>query len=132
MSAGGAVVAAPMVVPSSVLGQRAGAVAPSDRIVFGGIGIGGRGMSSVNCILSYKDARMVAVADVRNERREFVKSKVDQRYQDNGCAMYASAEELLARDDIDGVVIATGDRWHTPMSIIAAKAGKHIYCEKPC
>ncbi|MEN6603972.1 MAG: Gfo/Idh/MocA family oxidoreductase [Bryobacteraceae bacterium] len=132
MSAGGAVVAAPMIVPSSVLGQRAGAVAPSDRIVFGGIGIGGRGISSVNCILSYKDARMVAVADVRNERREFVKSKVDQRYQDNGCAMYATAEELLARDDIDGVVIATGDRWHTPMSIIAAEAGKHIYCEKPC
>lgn len=132
MMAGSAAVAAPMIVPSSVLGQRAGAVAPSDRIVFGGIGIGGRGMSSVNCILSYKDARMVAVADVRNERREYVKSAVDKRYQNNDCAMYATADELLARSDIDGVVIATGDRWHTPMSIIAAKAGKHIYCEKPC
>lgn len=125
-------VAMPMIVPSSVLGQRAGAVAPSDRIVFGGIGIGGRGMSSVTCILSYKDARMVAIADIRNERREYVKSKVDQRYQNNDCRMYSTAEELLTRDDIDAVVIATGDRWHTPMSIIAAKAGKHIYCEKPC
>ena len=132
MAAGGAAVAAPMIVPSLVLGQRAGAVAPSDRIVFGGIGIGGRGMSSVTCILSYKDARLVAIADIRNERREYVKSKVDQRYQNNDCRMYSTAEELLTRDDIDAVVIATGDRWHTPMSIIAAKAGKHIYCEKPC
>ena len=128
----GALAAAPMIVPSSVLGQRAGAVPPSDRIVFGGIGIGNRGMASVACILSYKDARLVAVADVRNERREFVKSTVDKRYQNSDCKMYPSHEELLDRDDIDGVLIATGDRWHTPMTILAAKAGKHIYCEKPC
>lgn len=128
----GALAAAPMIVPSSVLGQRAGAVPPSDKIVFGGIGIGNRGMSSVACILSYQDTRLVAVADVRNERREFVKSTVDKRYQNRDCAMYATHEELLARSDIDGVLIATGDRWHTPMSILAAKAGKHIYCEKPC
>ena len=132
LAAGSAAVAAPMIVPSTVLGQRAGAVAPSDRIVFGGIGIGPRGMSSVACILSYRDARLVAVADLRNERRELVKSTVDKRYQNRDCRMYSTAEELLTRDDIDGVVIATGDRWHTPMTILAAKAGKHIYCEKPC
>jgi predicted dehydrogenase len=124
--------AAPVIVPSSVLGQRAGAVPPSDKILFGGIGIGNRGISSVACILSYQDTRFMAVADVRNERREFVKSTVDKRYQNNDCRMYSSHEELLARTDIDGVLIATGDRWHTPMSILAAKAGKHIYCEKPC
>ena len=127
-----ALAVAPMIVPSHVLGQRFGAVAPSDKIAFGGIGIGNRGTSSVTAILSYQDARFVAVADVRNERREFIKSMVDKRYQDNGCKMYSTHEELLARGDIDGVLIATGDRWHTPMSIIAAKAGKHIYCEKPC
>src|SRR5512133_3973993 len=99
-----ALAAAPMIVPSSVLGQRAGAVPPSDKIVFGGIGIGNRGISSVACILSYQDARLVAVADVRNERRALVKSTVDKRYQNNDCAMYASHEELLARQDIDGVL----------------------------
>ncbi len=130
--AGSAAVAAPMIVPSSVLGQRSGQVAPSDRVVFGGIGIGSRGPASLACILSYKDARFVAVADIRNERRETIKATVDQRYQNNDCAMYATHEELLARDDIDGVLIATGDRWHTPMSVLAAKAGKDIYCEKPC
>lgn len=132
LAGSGAAVIAPMIVPSSVLGQRAGAVPPSDKIVFGGIGIGNRGMSSVACILSYQDTRLVAVADVRNERRELVKSTVDKRYQNNDCAMYGGHEELLARQDIDGVLIATGDRWHTPMTILAAKAGKHIYCEKPC
>jgi len=128
----GALAAAPMIVPSHVLGQRAGFVAPSDKIAFGGIGIGSRGTSSVRAILSYRDAQFVAVADVRNDRREAIKSMADQRYQNNDCKMYSSHEELLDRDDIDGVLIATGDRWHTPMSILAAKAGKHIYCEKPC
>ncbi len=121
-----------MIVPSTVLGQRAGAVAPSDRLVFGGIGVGSRGVASLACILSYKDTRFVAVADVRNDRRENIKAQVDKRYQNHDCAMYATHEELLARSDIDGVLIATGDRWHTPMSILAARAGKDIYCEKPC
>ena len=99
---------------------------------FGGIGIGSRGTSSVMCILSYQDAHFPAVADIRNERREWVKSTVDKRYQNSDCAMYATHEELLARDDIDAVLIATGDRWHTPMSMLASKAGKDVYCEKPC
>lgn len=74
---GGAV--APMVVPSSVLGRRAGAAAPSDRIVMGGIGIGVRGETDLRAFLSYRDVRFVAVCDVRNERREAVKTMVDQR-----------------------------------------------------
>src|SRR3954454_21592556 len=123
---------APMIVPSSVLGLRVETVAPSDRITFGGIGIGSRGPSSVACILSYKDARFLAVADIRKERREWVKNTVDKRYQSQDCATYSTHEELLARKDIDAVLIATGDRWHTPMSILAAKAGKEVYCEKPC
>jgi Oxidoreductase family, C-terminal alpha/beta domain/Oxidoreductase family, NAD-binding Rossmann fold len=124
--------AAPMIVPASILGLRAGTVPPSDRITFGGIGIGSRGNSSVACILSYQDARFLAVADVRKERRDAVKATVDKRYQSKDCATYTTHEELLARTDIDGVLIATGDRWHTPMSILAAKAGKDVYCEKPC
>jgi len=85
VTAAGAAVAAPMIVPSSVLGQSAGAVAPSDRIAIAGIGIGSRGMSSLNAVLSYNDARFVAICDVRNERREVVKSLVDKRYQSSDC-----------------------------------------------
>lgn len=128
----GAVAAAPALVPSSVLGQRAGAVPPSDRIVMGGIGIGSRGQSDLRALLSYKQTQFVAICDVRNQRREEIKSMVDQRYQNRDCAMYDDQYELLAREDIDAVLIATGDRWHTPLSIIAAQHGKDVYCEKPC
>ncbi len=128
----GALTTAPMIVPSSVLGQRAGAVPPSDRVVMAGIGIGNRGSSDLAAILSYKDTRFVAICDVRNERREAVKSLVDKRYGSSDCAMYDDQFEVLARQDIDAVLIATGDRWHAPLSIIAAQHGKDVYCEKPC
>jgi hypothetical protein len=123
---------APIIVPSVVLGQRAGAVAPSDKIVFGGIGIGARGAHVLSKLLNYSEARFVAVCDVRNERREEIKSTVDQKYGDHGCQMYDDQFELLARPDIDAVLIATGDRWHTPLAILAAQHGKDVYCEKPC
>ena len=121
-----------MVVPSLVLGQRAGAVPPSDRIVMGGIGIGSRGQSGLRALLSYGQVRFVAICDVRNQRREEVKSMVDQRYGNRDCLMYEDQFELLAREDIDAVLIATGDRWHTMLSSIAAQHGKDVYCEKPC
>lgn len=121
-----------MIVPSLVLGQRAGAVAPSDKVVMGGIGIGSRGAHDLSKILANPAARFVAICDVRNERRETIKSLADKTYGDNGCKMYDDQFELLARPDIDAVLIATGDRWHTPLSIIAAQHGKDVYCEKPC
>ncbi|QOY88400.1 Gfo/Idh/MocA family protein [Paludibaculum fermentans] len=123
---------APMIVPSLVLGQRAGAIAPSDKITFGGIGIGSRGAHVLSKLLNVEQARFVAICDVRNSRRETIKSTVDQKYGDHGCQMYSDQYELLARQDIDAVLIATGDRWHTPLSIIAAQHGKDVYCEKPC
>jgi len=123
---------APMIVPSLVLGQRAGAVPPSDQIVFGGIGIGARGTHDLRTLLSFGQAKFVAICDVRNERREEVKSMVDQKYGNRDCQMYDDQYALLARQDIDAVLIATGDRWHTPLAIIAAQHGKDVYCEKPC
>lgn len=124
--------AAPLIVPASVLGQRAGAVAPSDRIVLGGIGIGARGGSDLRALLSYKEVQFTAICDVRNSRREEIKSLVDKKYGNRDCAMYDDQYALLAREDIDAVLIATGDRWHAPLSIIAAQHGKDVYCEKPC
>lgn len=127
-----ALAAAPAIVPASVLGRRAGAVPPSDRIVMAGIGIGSRGAYNLRYFLARADVRFVAVCDVREERREVVKSAVDKHYGTRDCAMYADYPELLARDDLDAVLIATGDRWHALLSIHAAQAGKDVYCEKPC
>ncbi len=121
-----------MIVPAHVLGQRAGAVAPSDKVVMGGIGIGSRGAHDLSKILKMPEARFVAICDVRNSRREEIKSIVDKNYGDSGCKMYEDQYEVLARADIDAFLIATGDRWHTPLSIIAAQHGKDVYCEKPC
>jgi predicted dehydrogenase len=123
--------AAPLVVPGSVLGLN-GATPPSDRITLGGLGIGGRGAAVLRSFLSQPDVQFLAVCDVRNERREAIKSMADEKYGNRDCAAYSDQNELFARRDIDALLIATGDRWHTLLSILAARAGKDVYCEKPC
>ncbi len=127
----GAVLAAPQIIPASVLG-RDGGVAPSERIVLGGIGIGGRGTYVLGCFLEEPDVHFVAVCDVKAARREAIKRKADIKYGNQDCATYRDLRELLARSDIDAVLIATGPNWHATAAILAANAGKDVYCEKPC
>jgi len=126
-----AAVMAPTIIPSSALG-RDGAVAPSERIVVGGIGIGNRGTYDLGCFLEQKDVQFAAVSDIKATRRTAVKNMVDQKYGNEGCGMYRDFRELLDRSDIDAVLIATGPNWHATAAINAAKAGKDMYCEKPC
>lgn len=127
----GAVLALPEVVPSRALG-REGNVAPSERIVLGAIGIGNRGTYVLSCFLAEADVQFVAVCDVKAQRREAVKRMADDHNKNNECATYRDLRELLARPDIDAVLIATGPNWHATASILAARAGKDVYCEKPC
>lgn len=126
----GAAICAPTLVPSRVLG-RDGEIPPSEKIVFGGIGIGSRGGHDLGVLLNEKVAKFVAIANVYRPRREAVKQIVDKYYNNSDCAIYWDMFELLDRKDIDAVLITLGDRWHTMASICAAKAGKDIYCEKP-
>ena len=126
-----ALVAAPLVAPAPALG-RGGAAPPSDRITLGGLGIGSRGTRDLQSFLSQPAVQFLAICDVRNERREAIKSMADQRYGNRDCAMYSDQYELWARKDIDALLIATGDRWHTLLSVMSAHAGKDVYCEKPC
>ena len=127
----GAAVAAPYVVPSTALGKD-GIAAPSDRIVLGAMGVGNRGSYDLGCILREPDVRCVAVCDVQASRRQRAKKMVDGRYGNKDCVTYRDFRELLARSDIDAMLIATGPNWHATASIMAAKAGKDVYCEKPC
>jgi predicted dehydrogenase len=133
MAAGAASVAAafPTIVPSHVLG-REGATAPSDKINLGVIGIGPRCTYVLTSMLGLSDVRCVAIADVQKSRREAGKALVDKLSGNSDCVLYRDMREMLARKDIDAVIVATGDRWHTPASILAAEAGKDVYCEKPC
>lgn len=127
----GAVAAAPTIIPASALGLD-GAVPPSERVVVGGIGIGNRGSYDLSCFLQQPDVQFAAVCDVKEARRLAVKKTADEHHGNQNCAMYGDFRELLDRGDIDAVLIATGPNWHGLLSILAAKAGKDIYCEKPC
>jgi len=127
----GGLLLAPQIVRGSVLGLN-GAVSPSERIVMGGIGIGNRGTYDLSCFLGEDDVQFVAVCDIKAERREAIKKKADEKYGNKDCSMYRDLRELLARSDLDAVLIATGPNWHATAAILAAEAGKDVYCEKPC
>ncbi len=122
---------APMIVPSSVLGLN-GKVAPSNQIVVGGVGLGPRGRKVHSCFLPQPDCRFITIADPQKERREIIKRLTDRHYENEDCTTVHDMYEVFERDDIDAVLIATGDRWHATASMIAAKHGKDIYSEKPC
>lgn len=101
-------------------------------IQLGVIGAGPRCQYDLQAMLGFDDVRCIAVADVQATRRQAAKRLVDERYGNQDCQTYRDFRELLERSDIDAVLIATGDRWHADASILAAAAGKDIYCEKPC
>ncbi len=126
-----AAVLAPRVISGAALGKD-GAVAPSERIVLGGIGIGSRGTYDLSCFLPQSDVQFVAICDVKGARRAAIKKIADQKYGNQDCATYRDFRELLDRSDIDAVLIATGPNWHATAAVYAARAGKDMYCEKPC
>jgi predicted dehydrogenase len=121
----------PTIIRASALGKN-GAVAPSNRLVLGGIGLGPRGREDLKSFLAHKDVQFVTIADCQKVRQDLVRVMVNRHYQNEDCKQVQDMYEVLGRADIDAVIIATGDRWHTMASILAAKAGKDIYCEKPC
>src|SRR3974377_877232 len=104
---GASMLTLPWCVHAQVLG-RDGTVAPSKRIVLGGIGLGPRGQYDLSVMLPEKDVQFVAIADVQRSRRERVKQMADAHYGSKDCVMYRDMMELLARPDIDAVLIATG------------------------
>ena len=110
---------------------------PNDRIIIGVIGTGKQGRYLTNNFLAMPNTQVVAVSDVDTTRRESTRKMVDEFYtikgnkELTGCVSYKDFKELLARKDIDAVVIAAPDHWHAYIAIAACKAGKDIYCEKP-
>jgi len=139
-------VGAPLVIPASAIGGD-GRPSPAERITMGFIGVGGQGGGHLyggawtylpGGYVARDDVQVLAVCDVRRDRRELGVNRVNEHYsRKNPSGAYVSARgyvdfrEVLARPDIDAVLIATPIYWHGIMTIMAARAGKDIYCEKP-
>jgi predicted dehydrogenase len=127
-------VAAPLILPSRVWSQTS---APSKRLTLGCIGMGKQMKGHLGSFIQRDDVEVLAVCDVDTTRREHALKRVTDAYSAKaetaykGCVGYNDFREVLARKDIDAVVIATPDHWHAFIAIAAVKAGKDVYCEKP-
>lgn len=143
-AAAGMMLSAPWYIPSRILGS----LSPSNRITIGCIGVGNQGMQDLRGFLELDNVQALAVCDVnragfykaatRYAGREPAQKMVNDYYASRsrsgayrGCETYRDFRELLARGDIDAVLIVTPDHWHAVMAIEAARVGKDIYCEKP-
>jgi len=143
------------IVPRSVLGG-AGTTPPSERVTLAGIGVGGQGVQNMKAFQALPEVQVVAVCDVNRESsgylswnwaegketqvwgREPVRRLMDESYAQQqrsgtykGCQAYVDYRELLAKEDLDAVMIATPDHTHAAITMAALKRGKHVYCEKP-
>jgi len=122
--------AAPLVIPANVLGL-GDRPAPSNRLVFGSIGVGGRGSGNTRTLVGFSEVQVVAVCDVREDRRAAMKAYVDKHYGNSSCAAVNDFRQITRRDDIDAVIIGTPDHWHVPIAVDAMRHGKDVFCEKP-
>lgn len=128
IGAASAAVAFPAFVSSRVLGDEA----PSKKITVGLIGTGSHGTDwNLVRYLKQSDARVLVVCDVDANRMKRAKKMVDEKFGNQDCAMTRDFREVLARKDIDAVMISTPDHWHTLISVMAVRAGKDVQCEKP-
>ncbi len=133
-SAIGIAVGAPYFVPVSLSGK----TAPSNRITIGCIGVGRMGFGNLRDILRFDEVQVIAVCDVDAWRLENARTHVEKHYAEKlkagdyqGCSAYKDFRDLIARPDIDAVMICTPDHWHALPAIAAARAGKDIFIEKP-
>ncbi|MDG1890235.1 MAG: Gfo/Idh/MocA family oxidoreductase, partial [Verrucomicrobiota bacterium] len=128
-------VMAPFILPSRIWSAE---VQPNDRINMGFIGMGKQNQHLLSHFMKLKGTQALAVCDVDTTRREDARKRVENFYSGRtdsgsfkGCEAYNDYQDLLERNDIDAVCIATPDHWHALMAVHAARAKKDIYCEKP-
>jgi len=118
--------AMPTIVSRSIFGHNA----PSNRVNLAAIGVGSRGTDNCGgCFQPLEDVRIVAAADCRKSCREAFARLMNDRYAAKVCTAYSDFRDVLARKDVDGVVISTPDHWHVPLAVYAAQAGKDMYVE---
>jgi len=130
LKAAATAVAVPYLVPGSALGAD-GRPAPSNRIVMGGIGIGSQGSGDQRAFLGHGEVQYIAACDVHDGHLQQAVRAANDNYGFDACKPFHDYRELLARNDIDAVHIATPDHWHIQIVVDACRAGKDVYCQKP-
>ncbi len=123
--------ALPAILPSSVFGF-ARRVTPSNKITIGMVGVGDHGTGvNLRGFLAQPDAQVVAVCDVDGKRMNNARDITNRQYGNSDCKTYRDFRDVIARDDIDAIMVSTPDHWHIPVSVMAMRAGKDVISEKP-
>ncbi len=122
--------ATPLIIPASVLG-REGKTAPSGRITMGVVGWGMMGPGNTDAFLNQKDCQVVAACDIDKNHLKGAVDTINKKYGNKDCVTYHDYREMMARKDIDAVMLAVPDNWHALTAVEAAKNKKDIYGEKP-
>ncbi len=137
LSYSAAAAAAPYIIPASARGA-AGRPAPSNRCTIGFVGVKNQGGAHLSNLVAHRDFQILGVCDVDSQIRKTARERVERAYsgqaasgQFKGVEEYNDFRQMIARKDIDTVLVATPDHWHVPIAIAAIKAGKDVYCEKP-
>src|SRR5437667_2843984 len=130
LAATGMALAAPTIIPASALG-REDKPAPSERITLGVVGWGSIGPANVESFLGNKDCQIVAACDLDKHRLQSALDKINGHYGNKDCKPYHDYRKLMARPDIDAVMLAVPDHWHALVAVEAANQKKDIYGEKP-
>ena len=128
MVSAGAVVGLPSIIPSTVLGKQA----PSNRITVGMIGTGRQGINAnLKTLVNMPEVQVVAVCDPDTWRMDKAMEVIHKKYGNEECSRHTDFREIVARGDIDAVMVSTPDHWHVPIALAAIRTGKHVCCEKP-
>jgi predicted dehydrogenase len=130
IAAAGLAVAAPTIIPASALG-REGKAAPSERITLGVVGWGMQGPGNTDALLNIKDCQVIAACDLDQHHLQGALDKINGHYSNKDCKSYKDYKEMMARKDIDAVMLAVPDNWHALLATEAANNQKDIYGEKP-
>ena len=130
LATAGLALAAPTIIPASALGRQ-NTTAPSGRVTLGVVGWGMQGPGNTGELLNVKDCQVVAACDLDNQHLKQAVDTVNGHYKNQDCKPYHDYREMMARKDIDAVMLAVPDHWHALVAVEAAKNKKDIYGEKP-
>lgn len=130
LAAAGLAVAAPTIIPASALGQ-GNTPAPSERITLGVVGWGMQGPGNTDAFLGLKECQVVAACDLDKNHLQSALNRINGHYKNQDCKSYHDYREMMARTDIDAVMLAVPDTWHALTATEAANNKKDIYGEKP-